>query len=144
MNAEQGNNWDKDLMSLRPSQYGEFACKSHDAVRWSIMRACADEQPIGSVRTSSHAIQTFREGDWKEWIPPIRIFPTLFMIPWPVNITHTCFRSLAVFLLTLFAWLKSETIPYLLVTRVCWLPWLTEFCIPVTSPNIMPGHMTPQ
>lgn len=46
------------------------------------------------------------------------------------------FLSITVFLLTQFAWFGPERVQCLLVIHIHWLPWLAEFCIRITSPNI--------
>lgn len=83
-------------------------------------------------------IQPFRECSRTAHIPPIGIFPTLYISPWILNKSY--FSSPAVIaLLTSSLWIWSKPILYVLIILLS-LPPLIEFCLLITNPNIATGN----
>lgn len=61
------------------SNCGEFACKLCDVVRYSLVVAGINKQPVKTWGTEYREPQTSFEYDWAERIPPITIAYILYI-----------------------------------------------------------------
>lgn len=93
--------------------------------------AFLDSSTLSILKLNCPEILSFRAGDCMECIPPIKIFPPLYLNPCPVNTTLTCFLSIVVFSLVFSALVALEPNRFLLIF------WLTEFRIFISSPNVI-------
>lgn len=59
------------FVPIQREDCGECTYTSHDTIRYSLAMVRVNKQPMWTVVTSDHELQTFRKGDWTGCIPPI-------------------------------------------------------------------------
>lgn len=56
-----------------------FTRMPRGAFQFNLTVICLDKPALRTATTSGRDIQTLHESDWATWIPPIGIFPALYI-----------------------------------------------------------------